>query len=461
MELVRLTYKSGTVSSDANDFSLTIMNRIQRGAQMRTKLLNRVISSFLTIILLCISVPAQLEFGGRSLGTARTSHLRSQTRLRIGVRRPSFVFRVGGVAFDGVAIPAADLSIRQLGLNYARNNKDGERLSLTFNGQKIAAPIYDWQLIPIAKFANSDDVACFTLTGDYDPSDGEEQFAPSLTQYQESFQDEVLGVRLFQLDRFFFDNYYWDLVMKDGKYLLAAGEAMPDFEANKKALAEFKTFKEQQRDILDFESYIISDYDRTVSFNVREQQLQVGGEPSIYFWTLNEDALADFYAGTTGARMRKKLEGEAGRRSRVWLISQITKEQNQYIEVLGNSDIGFERSDKLLSALQSNGRDLKKTVLNRMRISDLADVLVELRTFNSIDWVSEVKPLSQKFSSETQRIRAMNPLVWDAAVVLMRYAAFFRYCKQNYPQEWKNFMEQIAVAPRTAPRVETPTSIGW
>lgn len=416
---------------------------------MRTRVFNRIISICLTTILLCISVPAQMEFGGRVVGTAPTPHLRSQTRLRIGVRRPSFVFRIGGVAFDGVAIPAADLSIKQLGLNYAQNNKDGERLLLKLNGERIAAPIYDWQLIPIAKFANSDDVACFTLTG----GDDEQQ-----AQYQESFQNEFLGLRLFQLDRFYFERKYWDLFMKDGKYLLAAGEAIPDFEANKKAYAEFKTFQAQRRDWA--YSYIISDHDRTITLSVRDQQLQITGEPSIYFWKENIAAFVDLTSGHTKALIRKTLEGESGKGDRGWLISQIAKEQNQYIEIIGsNRYIGRKRSPKLLSVLSPDHVQLNQLVLNTMSISDLVDVLVELRTFNSIEWVVEVKPLSQKFSSETQRIRAMNPLVWDAAVVLMRYAAFFRYCKQNHPQEWKKFIDQIRMAPPTTPKVETPTSI--
>ena len=416
---------------------------------MRTRVFNRIISICLTTFLLCISVPAQLEFGGRVLGTTPTDHLRSQTQLRIGVRRPSFAFRVGGVAFDGVATPASDLSIKQFGLNYAQNNKDGERLLLTLNGERIAAPIYDWQLIPIAKFANSDDVACFTLTGGDDRRQA---------QYQESFQNEFLGLRLFQLDRFYFDWHYWDLIKRDGKYLLAAGEAMPDFEASKKAHAEFMTFKAQQREFSS--SYIISDYDRTITLSVRDQQLQITGEPSIYFWKNNYAAFVELGSGRTKELIRKTLEGESGKGDRAWLISQIAKEQNQYVEVIGSDRyIGDMRSRKLLGVLLPDRVQLNQPVLNTMSIPDLVDVLVELRTFNGIEWVMEVKPKSQKFSSETQRIRAMNPLVWDAAVVLMRYAAFFRYCKQNHPQEWKKFMEQIKVAPPTTPKVETPTSI--
>jgi hypothetical protein len=429
---------------------------------MRTKVFNRVISVFLSSILLCASVPAQLEFGGRGLGTTATPHLRSQTRLRIGLRRPSFVLRVGGVAFDGVATPASDLSIRQLGLNYRQNNKDGDRLELTLNGERIAAPIYDWQLIPIAKFADSNDVACFTLTGDFDLSE-QDEFSLSHTQYQESFQNEFLGVRLFQLDRFFFDEHYWDLVKKDGKYLLAAGETMPDFEANKKAHTEFRVFKEQQEDISGgAESYIISDYNRNITFNVHNQQLEIAGEPFVYFWELNEDAFDDLESGRTESLVRKKLATEPRRRNRAWLIREIAEEQNQYMEVIGSSpDIGGERSPKLLDVLLPDPPYLDKPLLNTMRIADLVDVLVELRTFNSLDWVSEVKPLSEAVSKETQRIRAMNPPVWDAGVVLLRYAAFFRFIKNSYPQEWKKFTAQIKLAPPTTPKVQTPTSFRW
>jgi hypothetical protein len=427
---------------------------------MRTKIFNRIISVLLATILLCINVTAQLEFGGRALTTTPTSHLRSQKSLRIGLRRPSFVFSVGGVAFGEVATPASDLSIRELGLSYAPNNKDGERFVLTLNGQRIAAPIYDWQLIPIAKFADSDEVACFTLTGEHEASQGE-RFNSSRTHYQESFVNQFLGVRLFQLDRFFFDKDYWDLVKQGGKYLLAAGETMPDFEANNKAHAEFRIFKGQHYHIGDAESYIISDYERNITFQVRDQQLQIEGEPFVYFWKLNEGAFDDLDSHRTEQMVRKNIGSEPMRRNRAWLISEIEKEQYGYMEVIGSSPyIGEKRSYKLLDVLSDDGK-LDKGAANRLNLSDLLDILVELRTFNSLEWIQEVKPLSEKISSETPRLRAMNPLVWDSGVTLLRYAAFFRYCKTKYPQEWNKFIQQIRLAPPTTPKVETPTGFDW
>ena len=54
-------------------------------------------------------------------------------------------------------------------------------------------------------------------------------------------------------------------------------------------------------------------------------------------------------------------------------------------------------------------------------------------------------------------LRVINPAVWDAAVNVMRYAAFFRYCKQKNPTQWRVFMAQIKKAPALQPPVITPT----
>jgi len=70
--------------------------------------------------------------------------------------------------------------------------------------------------------------------------------------------------------------------------------------------------------------------------------------------------------------------------------------------------------------------------------------------------VIHLKEYSALLSSKPYLLRDINPAVWDAAVNTMRYAAFFRFCKKEFPEQWKNFMEQVE---KTAvePPVITPT----
>ncbi len=49
-----------------------------------------------------------------------------------------------------------------------------------------------------------------------------------------------------------------------------------------------------------------------------------------------------------------------------------------------------------------------------------------------------MRELSDKVSNETAMLRTINPAVWDTGVNLIRYAAFFRYCKTKNPQQWRN-----------------------
>jgi len=98
---------------------------------------------------------AQLRLGPQNLVSMAAPALKNPQHLSIGLKSQAFVGKVGGVAFDQVAQPDEDLSVNDLSLYYRPALPDGKRLQLVVNGQLIYAHIYDWQLIPIAKFADS------------------------------------------------------------------------------------------------------------------------------------------------------------------------------------------------------------------------------------------------------------------------------------------------------------------
>ena len=63
--------------------------------------------------------------------------------------------------------------------------------------------------------------------------------------------------------------------------------------------------------------------------------------------------------------------------------------------------------------------------------------------------------LNDWLASHTDTLRRINPDVWDNAVITARYAAFFRYVKQNYPSSWQRFYGKIEQVKLT-PAVTTP-----
>ena len=67
-----------------------------------------------------------------------------------------------------------------------------------------------------------------------------------------------------------------------------------------------------------------------------------------------------------------------------------------------------------------------------------------------------LKDYSELISSKPELLHGINPAVWNAAVETMRYAAFFRFCKKNFPESWLHFIRQIENV-AVATRVQTPT----
>jgi hypothetical protein len=326
---------------------------------------------------------------------------------------------------------------------------------VTINGRTVVAPIYDWQLIPIAKFADSPYFSCFTMFGQsFEPLG---PFEDRPFNYHPDFENTLMGLRLFQLDSLILTKDSTDLV-KDGEtYILGAGESAPDLSANQRGWEEFERFQEKDDVLWDFHSYVIGDYRRDITFNVNDGKLSITGEPYVYFWTLDDDSYNEFENGEAIERARRSI-GRAVRGNKVWLVNQILIEAQKRDGFIGETrvlqDVLSPESEDLLSAdPQSRG-----TRLRQMSPASLLDLLVELRAFNSLPWTKELRQLSEVVSRESAMLRAINPAVWDAGVNLVRYAAFFRYCKKKSPAQWQQFMREIRAAPAPQ-RVMTPT--GW
>jgi hypothetical protein len=260
---------------------------------MKIKLISRIICVILVTILLVINSFAQLQLGPQRLVSLPAPTLRNRTPLRVGIPRTgrpriAFVGRVGGVAFDSVAKPADGVTVNSLKLSYSPTKPDGERLSMTVNGQAVSVPIYDWQLVPIAKFANSPFYSCFTLFGELKNS--EEQAAAvnrgaRILNYHPEFANTLLGLRLFQLDNLIINKHSYDLPKDPTGYVLGAGESPPNIEANQQGWKAFESYSEDNIELFkNGQAYVISDRDREVTFNLQDNSLNLFGEPSYYFW---------------------------------------------------------------------------------------------------------------------------------------------------------------------------------
>ena len=82
------------------------------------------------------------------------------------LRDYEFVAGVGGVNFEAITAAGATVSGQSVSLEYDATAPDGFRLIATIDGMDFRPSIPDWQLKPIANFADSEFTAAVSLFGD-------------------------------------------------------------------------------------------------------------------------------------------------------------------------------------------------------------------------------------------------------------------------------------------------------
>ena len=321
-----------------------------------------------------------------------------------------FLRRVGGINFSSIAIIDFDTNHIKLEIDYSAFERDGKRLLFKINGKRIYYDddLYDWQLIPIAKYANSDYTACVTLFGENTDSYAFE------IKLHEAFQNTLLGLRLIQADiilmaphklwplpklsgknRNFPLSNYNDIPLGRGEYFL-----MPDSSKN-------DAIGKQLNKILDddtFESWVLTCDSTAVHFFVH-YGLKIIGEPFYYFWNVDEDKLKD-------------------------TLHEIIEYQNQRF-------------------LQAEGPVLREKILKETQKIIKNIYVRDMPT-------AEVHNTTYRIRNEKEKIQELNPAVYDAVLKTMRYSAFFRYFKLNSPKNWNSFFNKIRTI-IIEPNVTTPT----
>ena len=74
---------------------------------------------------------------------------------------------------------------------------------------------------------------------------------------------------------------------------------------------------------------------------------------------------------------------------------------------------------------------------------------------NNYDFVFKEK-LTESLRRHWNEIYEMNPVVMDAVLNTCQWAAFFRYAKLNFPENWHSFLMQVKSLQYDAPKVLTP-----
>jgi len=377
---------------------------------------------------------------------------------------PVFLAGVGGVSFDQVGIPADNLRIASLSMHYNRTAEDGSRLELMINQKAIKVVLPDWMLVPIAKYADSPNYSCFTLFGKLNDGILEKQITEQkgrVMNYHPAFDNTLLGFRLAYIDMLVCYPFTCDLPKNDaGEYVLGTGERRPDIQANNNGayLLSQHSISVESKHGFKFRSYVITDYLQQIKFGLKGDSLDITGNPYFYCWKFKRD-LPDYDMKRTADRISAKCskeilslsESSGDKAVQDWLIGRLVDLAKKYDGIYN-----FYSEGTFLDMIRLRTDSEKAQFLERFDRQSLVSMVETTETHMDRDAIIPLKEYSNDFSSKPELFAAANPAVWNATINTMRFAAFFRYVKKDYPQAWNVFLEQVRTLD-PAPMIETPT----
>jgi len=278
------------------------------------------------------------------------------------------VSQVGGILFQETAIPGAGLENIPVSLEYRANLPDGQRLLVTIGNTIITADLYDWQLVPISRFSNSEYTACMTLLGD--PLTNEEEQIENNSkntimwaEFHPDLINTLIGINLFFVDALLIDanlNYPLRQVTNALNGIIPGYNDIT-FNNRQSLLSDLYINRLLTNRRNNFSSYIYTDYGINIRYEINNGKLVFDGVPSYLFVNINSST---------------------------------------------------------------------QTVTVNDRLNDL-------------------------IREDINHIRNINPIIYRAAEQTAQWAAFFRMVKEQYPQAWERFINQIRNV-ETVYQIETP-----
>lgn len=377
----------------------------------------------------------------------------------------SFLGGVGGISFDKTATTASGFSINDLAISYNQSKPDGSRMVLTINGNDVNYCLYDWQMIPIARYAESEFTACFTYFGSLEDKNCEDVVLNNgghILNYHPAFSNTLLGWRLADMDMLILYDFTTDLPKVNGNYVLGAGEQVPDVYANRDGAYDFYNYLVSVENDLGytFRSYVITDYSQNLEMNISNDSLLISGYPYYYAWRLRRDqpgfsqqAVYDSIDNHYQTVLNQKLQENPDYYERGLYIDSLIVLSKLYPD-----SYPIYESGTFIDLVELNTFEEKTTFLERYTTGSLKTMCVEVSANMFAYEVQMLNEFSDRMSAKPEKIAAWNPEVWNATVTTMRTAAFFRYVKENFPVQWQSFLNQVSnLIPE--PEVTTPTII--
>jgi hypothetical protein len=327
-----------------------------------------------------------------------------------------FLNTIGGVAFQSIAQPSADFPPGKFSLFYNAKKMDGQRLNVIMGKDTLTASLYDWQLIPLVEYSNSEFQSCVSLFG---PQSTEHAYH---IVYHRAFKNTLLGVRLLNSDIMLIDlSEFWKLPSFENTLILGAGETdTPEWQARQAAISLESALTTTQ-----FQSYVLTDYGEDVRIGRVGKALTLTGAPYYHFWK------SDF------AAYQEKRE-KKGNEINALVI----------------------RANALADSINSN-RNL--SYQDRIKLNDQRNELI-MQHNEKVKEADALRPevvvlddLIGRMKAQRSNLEQFNPAVYNAARNTMQFSAFFRYAKQQNSTNWSLFVASVKNVP-VSPVVKTPVS---
>jgi hypothetical protein len=315
---------------------------------------------------------------------------------RAGLSSYAFVGRVGGISLEATAELPEDMKNLPLRMEYSEKEPDGSRLKVYLGEKAYPAKIYDWQMVPIAKFADSEFTGVVSLFGE---KSDDSQFN---IIYHPAFLDTLLGVRLLQADSILIDiKQFSRLPRFNGKLVLGEGEK--DFSVSPTSIEAVQKIIDKY----DIQSWVVTDVGRTPRIRTINGSIDVDIQPYFHFWR------SDIPEGAEP------------------LLEEYTK------------------LDSFVSALEGNPSVSKK-------INDLKSRMeaIERKLKAMEPKVIAIPEATQELENSMSMVESLNPPVFEALRTTDRYAALFRLAKRQDPQKWSIFLKSLSAV--SLPPIEAP-----
>jgi hypothetical protein len=266
------------------------MNFIKKATSILLLMFILAIGVFAETLVGFLNLPSYGIIGGKNVRL--TVRARGRETISYGVTS-----RVGGVLFQETAVPGAGLENRPISLEYRPNQPDGQRLIVTIGNTAITADIYDWQIIPTARFANTEYTACMTLLGrprtraEIQIHNNRNETSIMWTEFHPDLINTLVGISLFFIDAILIDGNRNPLRQVTNN-LSGTIPGYNDIAFNERlsALSAFYIRRLLINQRGNWDSYIYTDYGTEIRYHIHNGKLVFTGVPSYLFVSFDHNA---------------------------------------------------------------------------------------------------------------------------------------------------------------------------